>query len=68
MIEIFFTKELTLFRMGFFGVAHGWGGKKASLLVICHTYPKMMKLGTIIPYPKKIQKIYESRDTPLEFC
>ena len=22
----------------------------------------------VIPYPKKIQKIYESRDTPLEFC
>ena len=25
----------------------------------------MMKLGTVIPYLKKIQKIYESRDTPL---
>ena len=35
---------------------------------ICHTYPAMMKLGTVIPYPKKIQKKYESRDTPLEFC
>ena len=23
---------------------------------------------TVIPYPKKIQKIYDSRDTPLEFC
>ena len=34
---------------------------------ICHTYPTMMKRGTVIPYPKKIQKIYESRDTPLEF-
>ena len=33
----------------------------------CHTCPTMMKLGTVIPYPKKIQKIYESRDTPLEF-
>ena len=32
------------------------------------THPTMMKLGTVIPYPKKIQKIYESRDTPLEFC
>ena len=30
---------------------------------ICHTYPTTMKLGTIIPYPKKIQKRYESRDT-----
>ena len=35
---------------------------------ICHTYPTMMKLGTVIPYPKKIQRIYESRDTPLDFC
>ena len=28
----------------------------------------MMKLGTVIPYPKKIEKLYESRDTSLEFC
>ena len=26
----------------------------------------MMSLGTAIPYPKKIQEIYESRDTLLE--
>ena len=38
------------------------------LPTICYTYPTMMKLDTVIPYPKKIQKIYESRDTPLEFC
>ena len=25
-------------------------------------------INTVIPCPKKIQKIYESRDTPLEFC
>ena len=54
--------------MSFFGAAHGWGGKKASLSKICHTYPTMMKLGTVIPYLKKIKQIYESRDTPLEFC
>ena len=63
---------LTLLRMAFFGAAHGRGrgegGKKAPLPKICHTYPAVMKLGTVIPYPKKIQKIYESRDTPLEFC
>ena len=35
---------------------------------ICHTYATMMKLGTVIPYLKKVKKIYESRDTPLEFC
>ena len=50
-------KLLTLIRMGFFGAAPK----------ICHTYRTMMKLGTVISYPKKIQKIYESRDTPLEF-
>ena len=56
--------------MGFFGAAHGWwGAKKAPpLLKICHTYPTMMKLGTVISYLKKIQEIYKSRDTVLEFC
>ena len=51
---------LTLFRMDFFGAAHRWGGgrgqNKAPLLKICHSYPKMMKLGTVIPYLKKTQK------------
>ena len=45
----------------------GGGGAKDPLPKICHTYPTMMKLGTVIPYLKKIQKIYESHDTPLEF-
>ena len=57
---------LTLFRMGFSGAAHGWEGPP--LPKICHTCPTMMKLGTVIPYLKKIQKIYESRDIPREFC
>ena len=55
--------------MGFLGIAHGWGGaKRPPLPKICHIYPTMIKLGTVIPYLEKIQKIYESRDTPLEFC
>ena len=59
--------------MGFFEAAQGCGGgggegKKAPLPKFCHTYPKIMKLGTVIPQPEKIQKIYESCDTPLEFC
>ena len=57
--------------MGIFGAAHGLGrgvGKKAHLPKICHTYTAMMKLATIIPYLKKIQKIYESRETPSDFC
>ena len=52
----------------FRGCSRMAGGKKAPLPKICHTYPTMMKLGTVIPCPKKIQKIYESRDTPLDFC
>ena len=60
---------LTLFRMDSFGAAHKWGGaKRLPLPKTCHTYPAMMKLGTVIPYLTEIQKIYESRDTPLEFC
>ena len=59
--------------MGIFGAAQGWGGgggQKTPLpsSKICRTYPTMMKLGTVIPYLKKIQKIYESRDTTPEFC
>ena len=51
--------------------AHGLGeggAKRPPLPKICHTYPKMMKLDTVIPYLENIQKIYESRDTPPEFC
>ena len=49
------------------------GGQKAPtpphlLPKISHTYPTMMKLGTVIPHLKKIQKIYESRDTPPDLC
>ena len=55
--------------MGFFGAAHGWwGSKEAPLHKICHTDLTMMKLGTVIPYLKQVQNIYESLDTPLEFC
>ena len=50
-------KLLTLFKMGIFRDANGWGGQKGPLLKICHTYPAMMKLGTVNAYLKKIQKI-----------
>ena len=55
--------------MGIFGAAHGWGevAKKLPLPKICHPYPTMMKIGTVIRYLKKIQKIYESRDTSPDF-
>ena len=55
--------------MDLFGAAHGWeGGQKGPLPEISHTYPTVMKLGTVIPYLKKIQKIYKPRETPLAFC
>ena len=46
-------KILALFRMGFFGAAHGWveGQTHTPPLLpkICHTYPTKMKLGTVLP-------------------
>ena len=46
----------------------GEGGQKVPLPPfpkIYYVYPAMMKLSTVIPYLKKIQKMYESRDAPL---
>ena len=60
--------------MGLFGAPHGLGGggvrEKVPLRKICHTCPTttMIKLGTVIPYLMKTQKIYKSRDKSLEFC
>ena len=64
---------LTLFRMGPFrllrdGGVGGLVGEKGSIPKICRTYPTIMKLGTVIPYLKKTEKIYESCDTNIEFC
>ena len=56
--------------MGFFGAVHGWEGGGGGLppSLKSATYPTMMKLGTVIPYLRKIKKVYKSRDTTLEFC
>ena len=60
--------------MGLFGLltdgrgGGGGDGKRDPVPKICHTYPSKVKLGTVIPYLKKTQKIYESRETPLKFC
>ena len=55
--------------MAFLGAAHGWGGGGlAPLPKIRHTYPTMMKLGTVTAYLRKIQKMYKSRDTFLDSC
>ena len=42
--------------------------QKAPLPKICHTYPTMTKVDTVIPCLKKNQKPYKSRDTLLELC
>ena len=55
--------------MDLFGATHGWErAQKGPLPKNCHTHVAIIKLGTVIPYLKKIQKIYESCDTLLEFC
>ena len=52
--------------MGFLGAALGMKGPKSPpLRKNFHTCPKIMKLGTVIPYLKKIQKIYQSLTHPL---
>ena len=58
-------QTLTLFRMGLFGAAHGT--KRPPFPKLCHIHPTMMLLGTVISYPKKIQKTYKSCETPFEF-
>ena len=58
-MNYYFVVLLTLFRMGLFGAAHGLrreGGKGPYFSKTCHTYSTMMKLGTVIPYLRKIQK------------
>ena len=45
-----------------------WGCQKGPpLSKVCHTYSTLIKLGTVIPYLKNIQKTDKSRDKPLEF-
>ena len=47
---------------------HGWTKvKRAPFPKICQAYPTMMKLGTVLPNLKKIQEIYESCNTLLDF-
>ena len=60
---------LTLLTMGLlFGAADGLGGPKRFPSLKCLTYLTIITLGTVMHYPKKIQNMYKSRDTPLEFC
>ena len=47
--------------MGIFGAAHGW----RPLHKICHTYPTIMKLDTVIPYLKRTKKYMNHNTHPL---
>ena len=51
---------LTLFRMVLFWVAHGWreGSKKTPFPKMCHTYISIIIIGTVMPYLKKIRKVF----------
>ena len=44
------------------------GDGTGTLSKICLAYPTMLILGIVRPYITEIQKVYEWRDTPLEFC
>ena len=53
---VVFVRRLTLQYSGwtFLGLLTDGVTKKAPLPRICHTYPAMMKLDTVIPYLKRI--------------
>ena len=55
---------------GFWWGCSTMGRQKAPthLPKICPTYPTIMKIDTVTPYLKKIQKIYESRKSSLDSC
>ena len=46
------------------GLLTDGGGQKGPSFLKLVTHPTMMKLGTVIHYLKKIQKMFESRNTP----
>ena len=52
----------------FWGCSQMGGAFLLPLPKIRHANPTMMKLGTVIPYLRKIQKMYKSRDASLGFC
>ena len=67
---VYFLKFFNPIKDGSFQVCSriGGEGKKSPLPKICHIYPTKMKLGRVIPYLKKTQKKYKSRDAHLKFC
>ena len=59
--------DLTLFRVGIFVAAQWWGRPKRPSSIKSVTYILQWWNFAVIHYLRKIQKIYESRDTPFEF-
>ena len=59
-----FRKSLILFRMVLFRASKGQKRRtqKGPLPKICHTYPAMTELSTLIPHVKDIEKTHKSRD------
>ena len=76
-LELYFSKQREFLNFNpspdglFWGCSwvRGWRGaqKVYPPLNLSHILT-IMKLGTVIPYRKKIYKIYKSCDTSLEFC
>ena len=64
--QVILSAQLTLFNMGIFGAAYGWGGQKGTppLTKICHTYPTMMKLGSYSLPKEDPKNISITRHTP----
>ena len=62
---------MSLFGAADYGRGRG-GGKRLPtpppIPKICQTYPAITKLGRVLPYLNKIQKLHESRYTSLDFC
>ena len=71
-VLVLMSHYLNPVQMGLFGATHGLGGLWAKMppppSLKSVTHPTMKKLCTDIPYLKKIQKVYKSHDTHLEFC
>ena len=65
---IWILTALTLFRAGLFGAAHGWGGAKSPPPYNLSHIPCKDETWHSYTLPKEDSKIYESCDSPLEFC
>ena len=61
----YFTSINPIQDVLFRGCSQMGGPKRPPIPKICHTYPTMMKLGTVIPYLKEIQKYMNHVTHPL---